>query len=248
LLALAVLVAFLVAFRLFFAATHPGLPRVAHAGGSIDGAVYTDSVAAFDRAYSRGFRVLEVDFQTTSDGVLVCGHDWEAYGGIPPTSERYFSDRAQSAHPACTMDELYAWFAAHPDAALVSDPKDRPVEVNTRLFARLGPRLMAQAYSVDDLAQLTDAGVAPVILTLYRVAPFWREAVEIDRLARSGRKVLALTLPASDALGGLALWAKLRLGDTPVYAHSINACWLGDLLGALGVDSLYTDELPPTGC
>jgi hypothetical protein len=212
LLGLALVILFVIVFRLGFAATFPDLPRIAHAGGSIDGAVYTNALAAFDRAYSRGFRRIEVDFETTSDGVLVCGHDWDAYGGTPPSAARYFADREQATHQACTMDELFGWLDAHPDA------------------------------------ELADAGVTPVILTLYRVSPYWSQAVEIDRFARSGKTVLALTLPAGEALSGLALWAKLRLSDTPVYTHTINACWLGQLLDAIGVDDLYTDELPPLAC
>ena len=51
---------------------------IAHAGGGIGGASYTNSRDAFDANYRRGFRFFETDLNWTSDDQLVLIHDWEA--------------------------------------------------------------------------------------------------------------------------------------------------------------------------
>ena len=51
-------------------------PRIAHAGGQFNGATYTNSLEALDRNYGAGFRAFEIDLSFTSDGELVCLHDW----------------------------------------------------------------------------------------------------------------------------------------------------------------------------
>ena len=51
-------------------------PRIAHAGGQFNGATYTNSLEALDQNYEAGFRAFEIDLSFTSDGELVCLHDW----------------------------------------------------------------------------------------------------------------------------------------------------------------------------
>ena len=52
---------------------------MAHAGGGINGATYTNSIAAMNLNYSKGFRYFEIDFNTTSDANIVCVHDWKSF-------------------------------------------------------------------------------------------------------------------------------------------------------------------------
>ena len=53
------------------------LPIVAHALGTVEGRVETNSKDAFLESYEKGHRLFECDFQLTSDGKLVLRHDWE---------------------------------------------------------------------------------------------------------------------------------------------------------------------------
>lgn len=224
---------------------HPGTPNVAHAGGRIEGRTYTNSIPAFDNAYRRGFRFIEADLQRTADDVVVCGHDWTGFPEEAPVYEAFLRHRQTMAFQPCTFDELVNWFAMHPDAYLVSDPKTDAVEINHRLYAELGQALVAQAYSALEVRLLTEAGIESVILTLYRVDGF--RILELEELERSGRSVAGVTMPVASALGGLALWAKFRL-NAPVYAHTVNPCWLLSPLHFLAVDAIYTDDLGPEGC
>lgn len=53
---------------------------VAHAGGSIDGHIYTNSREAVENSLKNGFKFIEIDFLVTSDGHLVAAHDWKKFG------------------------------------------------------------------------------------------------------------------------------------------------------------------------
>ncbi len=55
----------------------------AHALGSIDQTLYTNSLEALVFNYSQGIRLFEVDLLLTSDDVLVCRHSWFSDNDIP---------------------------------------------------------------------------------------------------------------------------------------------------------------------
>ena len=50
---------------------------IAHAGGAIDGHVYTNSKEAVLNSINNGSKYIELDFSLTSDSELVCVHRWE---------------------------------------------------------------------------------------------------------------------------------------------------------------------------
>lgn len=49
---------------------------IAHAGGEIDGKMYTNSRQAWELTYQKGNRVIDADLDFTTDGVLVLRHSW----------------------------------------------------------------------------------------------------------------------------------------------------------------------------
>ena len=51
--------------------------RIAHAGGGLGKRTYTNSYEALDSNTKNGFKYFELDFTFTSDGRLVCIHDWK---------------------------------------------------------------------------------------------------------------------------------------------------------------------------
>lgn len=49
---------------------------IAHAGGGVDGKVYSNSIQAWNHSYELGTRLFDADLTFTADGVLVLRHDW----------------------------------------------------------------------------------------------------------------------------------------------------------------------------
>ena len=72
----------------------------------------------------------------------MCGHDWGRLGGARLLAENFELVRSRMDPKPCTLDELVAWFEAHPDASLVSDAKDDVEDLNRTLAERLGDRLI----------------------------------------------------------------------------------------------------------
>ncbi len=58
---------------------------IAHAGGKIDGKVYTNSLEAIEGSIKAGRTLVEVDFIKTADGIYVAGYDWEMINKITGT-------------------------------------------------------------------------------------------------------------------------------------------------------------------
>jgi glycerophosphoryl diester phosphodiesterase len=73
---------------------------IAHAGGKIDGFIYTNSLEALNSSYKKGCLLFELDIQETSDGKLIAVHDWEEFKKITnyqgEKNRRYSTDRAGS--------------------------------------------------------------------------------------------------------------------------------------------------------
>lgn len=49
---------------------------ISHAGGGIDGKLYTNSLEAWQESYIHGNRIYDADIDVSSDGVLILRHDW----------------------------------------------------------------------------------------------------------------------------------------------------------------------------
>lgn len=77
---------------LFIISSHQGFGQqapqpIAHALGSIDGNVYTNSREAMISSIAKGYKYLEVDIDSTSDGIYIATHDWGHFNTITNHSE-----------------------------------------------------------------------------------------------------------------------------------------------------------------
>ena len=232
------------------------LPRIAHAGGAVDGRTYANSIAALEHNFALGFRWFELDFQWTADGELVCGHDWGPTlpvelglaSDAPPTLERFRQAVAGRADAPCLLEPLRGWLDAHPDARIVTDFKSRAIDGLRVLAERIpehGRRLIAQVYQPDEIAQARALGYRDIIWTLYRYAGQTRDVV--DALARNRPMAvtpMAVTIDQQRLASGLGL--TLQRAGVPVYVHTVNdADTAADYLANWGAAGIYTDTLAP---
>jgi hypothetical protein len=108
---------------------------IAHAGGKIDGHIYTNCKEALDLSYKKGFRFFELDIGLTSDGEYIALHDWSSwadmtnYKGEYPVSEKEFlNQKLLTAFTPMNMDSINKWFCLHPDAFLITDKINDPIK------------------------------------------------------------------------------------------------------------------------
>lgn len=230
--------------------TSPRLsPAVAHAGGRLDQTALTNSLEALDANAAR-FELIEIDLSWTTDGELVCLHDWdEAFAyrfadQTAPVDLATFRDllaRTPDRPRNCDLETLAGWLAANPGPRIVTDIKTDPLKGNALIAKRypeLLPRFVPQAYQPQEIGALRDLGFKEVIWTLYR---FGEDRTAILEAARS-QTPSAIAMPVEMARSGLLAALADEL-DLPLYVHTVNDRIAAACLRSLGATGVYTDDL-----
>lgn len=140
---------------------------IAHAGGSLDGKLYTNSLNALDSSYANGYKLFELDLIYTSDHKIVACHDWNKWkelteysGNIPPTEKEFLNQKILKKYNPLNVDEIKKWFLQHKDAILITDKIDNPTEI-VKLFPfrnRIWMELFTNN-SIDEAIQLKIGGI-----------------------------------------------------------------------------------------
>lgn len=225
------------------------LPRVAHAAGGYKGLTYTNTLDALNHNANR-FDVFELDFSTTTDGHIVCLHDWEgsfevafkrkSAGGVTLKEFEKLA-LARTGLRNCTLDSLAAWLARNPKATIVTDVKDFNVDALRRIatqYPKLVDRFVPQAYHPLEYFAIRDLGFRNVIWTLYMF--IGEDEIVLDWLRIMD--LYALTIPTNRAARELGRRARATSGVLS-YVHTINNRDDFQRFINLGVAEIYTDWL-----
>ena len=144
---------------------------IAHAGGEIDGNVYTNSFEALEQAVSRGYKYIELDLLLTSDSVLVAAHSWEEFNNITgygqwgdsvPTAAQFAESRIHNRYTPLTAQMINDFFSKHDSLYLVTDKVSDPTTL-ARNFPGLKQRMVVEAFSYAHYSQLLDEGYYRVL-------------------------------------------------------------------------------------
>ena len=144
---------------------------IAHAGGALDGYVYTNSREALERAAAVGYKYIELDLIMTSDSVLVAAHSWELFNRITgckhkgdeaPEYSDFISRRIHGKYTPLSADSINSFFMRHPELYLVVDKVSSPSILN-RYFPELKGRMVVEAFDYDDYCTLVDEGYYRVL-------------------------------------------------------------------------------------
>ena len=229
--------------------TNSELPRIAHAGGKIANATYTNSIDALDTNYQMGFRVFEMDFSWTTDQQLVCLHDWEEsfersfrrppQGAVSLKEfEQLVEDRSEFTK--CSLPSLVQWFSDHQDAILVTDVKERnldALELISSNYPEFIDRVVPQIYQPDEYPLVRRLGYEKIIWTLYTYPGSNLMVVQIAQTL----DLMAVTMDTVRARQRLG--ADLDAINMPSYVHTINDYADSLFFRSIGIDEIYTDEL-----
>ncbi|WOC01180.1 MULTISPECIES: glycerophosphodiester phosphodiesterase family protein [Providencia] len=141
---------------------------IAHAGGEIDGNIYTNSLEALNNSYEKGARVFELDISETKDGHLVAVHKWDEWaeftsyqGDLPPTIEEFKKLRILGKYTALDFNDINNWFSEHEDATLITDKINNPALITSLFIDK--DRLKMELFSKESLiagGKLFDGGMA----------------------------------------------------------------------------------------
>lgn len=224
---------------------------IAHAGGGYNGMAYTNSIEALNEN-TPYYEWFEMDFLFTSDGELVCGHDWtdtffENFGIRPdgPLTLKEFEELTQKneKYTNCTAYILADWMRKNPDKLVVADVKENNVaalEYLSEKFPDIKQRFIAQVYDPSEYDSVKALGYEKVIWTLYRYDRINDHRSVIKEAAEMW--LLAVAMPDAQAEDGLA--SKLiKALSIPSFVHTVNSRREYAYFKKLGVHGVFTDSL-----
>lgn len=144
---------------------------IAHAGGAIEGNVYTNSREALEQAVANGYTFIEFDLIFTSDSVLVAAHSWsdfnkmtgyEEWGDSVPEFADFAERRILGRYTPLSATEINSFFCENEDLFLVTDKESSP-EVLGAYFPLLKERMVVEAFSYEHYCRLIDEGYFRVL-------------------------------------------------------------------------------------
>ena len=196
---------------------------IAHAGGGIDGRKYTDSLDALNLNYKKGFRLFELDINKTSDGVYAAVHDWKHWakitgykGDLPPTNRVFLRQKIYKKYSPVDIDVMNKWFGDHPDAILVTDKVDTPIDFAEKFIDK--KRLMMELFSWNSVKKGIETGIRSAMPTGSII-----QEVEGDKV--SYLKTLGVTNIAVNRrviYSDKKLWKKIVQSGIKVYAFNLD--------------------------
>jgi glycerophosphoryl diester phosphodiesterase len=141
---------------------------IAHAGGEVNGIRSTNSKDALDQNYKKGFRLFELDIIETSDKKLVAAHDWKMWarftdytGALPPSHAEFMKQKIYGDYTTLDLKGINEWFAAHPDATLVTDKVNDPIAFANQFIDK--DRLVMELFSQMAIEEASRNGIQAMI-------------------------------------------------------------------------------------
>jgi len=223
---------------------------VAHGAGGVYGERITNSLEALEESYDNGFRFFEVDVEKTTDGKYILLHDWGRLKWLynsepePCSMQEFLNLKMVKGLTQLTLDGLMRWMQEHSDAYAVIDAKSDGLKVYKYIkdkYLTVSSRVIPQAMSFEEYAELEKMGYKHIILTLYRKKYTAEQILEFEE----SHPLFAVTMYKDIAKTELP--AKLKERKIFLYAHTINDPEEVKELKKVGIDGFYTDFLNPDG-
>ena len=227
--------------------------RIAHAGGGLGKATYTNSYQALTANIDKGFRYFEIDFTFTSDDRLVCLHDWKFHFkrsfGLETDHRLSFEEfknltEENKKFTNCTLEGLAVWMGENPTAYIVTDVRDDNLKALKRIRDVLPDaenRVIPQVYEPRNFKTVSSMGFQQIIWTLYRYSG---SGYNVIQWVEKWRTAMAVTMPKERAAS--ALPKALAQRGIPTYVHTVNKREeMKRFITDFGVTEIYTDYLIP---
>lgn len=236
---------------------------VIHACGSIIGAsgeeyTYTNSSEALNNCLANNNHFIEIDFDFTSDGKLVCCH----YLGEDISEKDFMSEKEQDVFTHMNLDSLANVMKNNSDMYVVTDIKNNYNIEGCRIIAEKYPELrdnfIIQLYHDDEYEAVKKYGFNYMVLTLYGTIAEEREIPAI-RNAYKKHDYLGITfwelwtVKNPDDFEGIGIdesereyansfYRGIQEIGMPIFVHTVNdqESILKDFFN--GVSAVYTDN------
>lgn len=235
---------------------------IAHAGGAIEGNVYTNTPEAIYLNYEKGHRTFEIDMNFTVDGKLACIHDWKRdlqkarESGIVPTGEDFKKHKIKEKYTPILIDDLFEIMDKYPDIWIVTDTKttneqeirlqfQEMIDVARKLgIEHILDRIVVQIYNEEMYGIVKE--VYPFSSWIYTMYVIWDG--NIESFESNARFCYKNDIQNITMFGHFLNQGVLDIVDKynlNIYTHTINDSLMAMEHLELGVDGVYTDNITP---
>lgn len=220
----------------------------AHAGGSIHGIAYTNTLEALNNSYDKGFRTFEIDMMRTTDGHLILAHDYNWALPLlinkvgPLTYKQFKSSKAVYNLTLLDIHGLIDWMGEHPDALIILDKLDlEGYKYLSMTYPEYLDRFIPQAFKIEEVAKIKAMGYSKILLTLYQTN--YTESQIIGFMSHPD--LYGITISYESFLKYKEV--KKNAGKTRLYVHTVNDIGHYFVVHNAGVYGIITDYLEPAG-
>ena len=222
---------------------------VAHAGGGIENTMYTNSQQSLENAIKNGINVVEIDFNYTNDGHLVCYHLIENLTNNPNSKmnlSQFLNFKIKNKYNPITIEYLFEQMKKNPELYIAVDTKHEDLStvvsdlIKSCTDKELLNRLIIQCYYPKEKEKILKIYNFPeenFIFTPYKYTP---DPLETFKIAyKEGYHV---TLMRYDFVNEKIL-KLFKDKNIHMYLYTVNDKNLANELFDKGSYGIYTDFL-----
>ena len=226
---------------------------IAHAGGGIDGEVYTNSKEAVINSLNNGYRFIELDLYQTADSDFVCLHNLSDFNKMTASdyqtidSKTFISKKLYGKlTPMTLQDAIEIW--KEKNFCFVTDKISDP-EILNRYFVANRDRVIVEAFTMEDYIKLEEDGYKPMLsIMAMNVRGLARYVYNTIRYHKRIRRIVT-----NSSISKYTLRIYRRLGAECIAVYSIDDAVSGkkyereyvEKYAGKEVDFVYTDFLIP---
>lgn len=221
---------------------------IAHGGEGIDGLDYTNSKEAVENTLNNGINIIEIDFEISSDGELICYH--EISDVFFPVQNSYSlqefkEQKIQGEYTPLSGSDIFEYMRKNPDLYIVVDTKHEDyLEVIKKIADEangdLLSRFIIQCYNPGDKEKVSNIYNFPdenYLFTAYKYSDDYNKLLKVCM----DEKIRVLVVPVLPQLYDETVMELFTSKNIKVYFHTVNRPDVANFLISKGAHGIYTD-------
>ncbi len=233
--------------------------KIVHAGGELWGIdsqgtnrsfLGSNSLEGLENCVKNGYNAIELDFSFTSDGHLVCIHDWNSEyidtieNGTPLSYDEFMSSKIFWNFTPLDIETVGKFMQENPQVYIITDIKEQfseAVSAIAEALPELKSRFVIQIYADDEYDVAHDAGYGNIIYSLYRLD--WASKTDTQALVKFSRSHPLIGFTFSYELCDIKNYVSgMSKAGVPLYVHTVNDPTEIQKYHSAGIHGVYTDK------
>lgn len=213
---------------------------------------YSNSRQGLENCIAGHQNIVELDFMKTTDGQLICAHNW---GRLflngqrveqPISLQEFQQAKVYDSLSPIWLGDIIAYMRLYPELRIVTDVKadDSNIEICS-MIAMYCPdlldRFIVQIYHEEEYEPIRALGFQNMIFTLYQTGRSERSAEELVRIAGT-YPLVGYTFPV-EWTEDAAFMQGIKAAGIPLYVHTVNEPEDEQICFANGITAVYTDRV-----